>query len=115
MPASAASFDLRSSDSDGTLGRVAVAAIPGTARKATSVTSYCVPCHGSLCLLLALASDNLNLLCFDVVRVIKLELDILDNERPDFITEAIGVEVSLKKPVSTCHSQIICSGEVSIP
>jgi len=57
------------------------------------------PCHftiiPSLSLLLALASNDLDPLCLNGVCVIKLELNILDNERPDFVAEAVCVEVSL--------------------
>jgi hypothetical protein len=49
----------------------------------------------SLSLLLALAGNDLDPLCLNSVGIIKLELDILDNERPDFVAEAVGVEVSL--------------------
>jgi hypothetical protein len=49
----------------------------------------------SLSLLLALASNDLDPLCLNGVCVIKLELNILDNERPDFVAEAVCVEVSL--------------------
>jgi hypothetical protein len=49
----------------------------------------------SLGLLLALAGNDLDPLCLDGVCVIKLELNILDNERPNFVAEAVGVEVSL--------------------
>ena len=52
--------------------------------------TYC-----SLCLLLALAGDDLDSLSLDIVRVIQLELDVLDNEGPDLVAEAVGVEMSL--------------------
>lgn len=58
---------------------------------------------GSLSLLLALAGDDLNLLCFDVVGVIQLELDILDDESPDFVAEAVRVEVSLRDMSAPRH------------
>lgn len=51
------------------------------------------PC--SLRLLLALAGNNLDSLSLDVVRVVQLELDVLDNEGPDLVAEAVGVEMSL--------------------
>lgn len=110
-----ADWNPRSSGPDSIPGRVVIACIRSTASTATSVISYCIPRDRSWRLLLALACDNLDLLCFDVVRVVKLEFDILDNERPDLVTEAVGVEVSLKKPISTCHNQIMFLGEVSIP
>lgn len=49
----------------------------------------------SLSLLLALAGNDLNPLCLNSVGVIKLELNILDNEGPDFVAETVGVEMSL--------------------
>jgi hypothetical protein len=49
----------------------------------------------SLCLLLALAGHNLDSLGLDVVCVVQLELDVLDNEGPDLVAEAVGIEVSL--------------------
>lgn len=58
--------------------------------------------HRSLSLLLALASNDLDFLGFNIVGIIQLELDVLDDERPDLVTEAVGVEVSLHQFVSTC-------------
>jgi hypothetical protein len=56
-------------------------------------------CHSvilpSLSLLLALAGNDLNSLRLNRVGIIKLELNVLDDERPDFVAEAVGVEVSL--------------------
>jgi hypothetical protein len=49
----------------------------------------------SLSLLLALAGNDLDPLRLNSVGIIKLELNILDNERPDFVAKAVGVEVSL--------------------
>jgi hypothetical protein len=49
----------------------------------------------SLSLLLALAGNDFDPLRLNSVGIIKLELNILDNERPDFVAEAVGVEVSL--------------------
>lgn len=51
--------------------------------------------YRSLRLLLALAGDDLDSLGLDVVRVVQLELDVLDNEGPDLVAEAVGVEMSL--------------------
>ena len=58
----------------------------------------------SLCLLLALAGDDLDSLSLDIVRVIQLELDVLDNEGPDLVAEAVGVEMSLQQNISACSS-----------
>lgn len=64
---------------------------------------------GSLSLLFALAGDDLNLLCFDVVGVIQLELDVLDDESPDFVAEPVRVEVSLRDLSAPCHSSSIAT------
>lgn len=36
----------------------------------------------------------------DLVRVVELEVDILDNERPNIVAEAVGIEVSLRERMS---------------
>jgi hypothetical protein len=51
--------------------------------------------YRSLRLLLALTGNDLDSLGLDIVRVIQLELDVLDNEGPDLVAEAVGVEMSL--------------------
>ena len=51
--------------------------------------------YRSLRLLLALAGDDLDSLGLNIVRVVQLEFDVLDNEGPDLVAEAVGVEMSL--------------------
>ena len=53
--------------------------------------------HSSLLLprLLRIAAYNLDLLRRDVILVVELEVDILDEERPDFVAEAVGVQMTL--------------------
>lgn len=46
-------------------------------------------------LLLALTCDDLDPLSLDVVGIVQLELDVLDDEGPDFVAETVGVKVSL--------------------
>lgn len=50
----------------------------------------------SLGLFFALACDDLDLLGFNVVLVVQLEFHILDDKGPDFVAEAVGVEVTLE-------------------
>ena len=45
----------------------------------------------SLRFVLALASHDLHTFSFDSVRVIQFELNILDDEGPDFVAEPVGV------------------------
>lgn len=47
--------------------------------------------------LFSVAAHDFDLLRLNVVLVIELEVDILDQERPDFVTESIGVEMTLQK------------------
>lgn len=56
----------------------------------------------SLRLLFALARNDFDLLGFNAVRIVQFELDVLDDERPDLIAEAVGVEVPLGHIVSAC-------------
>ena len=51
--------------------------------------------HRSLRLLLTLARNNLDSFGLDSVRVVQLELDVLDNESPDLVAETVSVEMSL--------------------
>ena len=44
---------------------------------------------------LGVAADNLDLFSRDRILVIQLEIDVFDQERPDFIAEAVGVQVTL--------------------
>lgn len=43
-----------------------------------------------------LTADNPNFINLDSLRVIKLELDVFEDERPDVVTEAISVEMALE-------------------
>ena len=45
--------------------------------------------------LLRIAAHNLNLVRRDVVLIIKLEIDILDEKRPDFVAKAVGIQMTL--------------------
>ena len=45
--------------------------------------------------LLRIAAHNLNLLRRDVVLVVQLEVDVLDEERPDFVAEAVRIQMTL--------------------
>jgi hypothetical protein len=46
--------------------------------------------------LLRQTSDDLDLLGVELVLVVHLEVDVLDDEGPDFVAEAVGVEVALR-------------------
>lgn len=48
------------------------------------------------CLVLRQTGHNLDLLYIQLLRVFKLEFDVFDDESPDFVTEAVGVEVALR-------------------
>lgn len=48
-----------------------------------------------LLLLFRLASNDLDTLGFGLCGIVHLELHVLKNEGPDFVTEAVGVEVAL--------------------
>ena len=48
--------------------------------------------------LLSIAADYFDLIGLNIVLIIKLEVDILDQERPDFITESVGIQVALQLP-----------------
>jgi hypothetical protein len=51
---------------------------------------------------LRVTADNLDSVGVDLVRVVELEVDILDNEGPNVVTEAVGIEVALQtKRIST--------------
>ena len=49
----------------------------------------------SLARTLCITADNLDAVGVDLVRVVELEVDVLDNEGPDVVTEAVGIEVAL--------------------
>ena len=54
-------------------------------------------------------ADDSDLLNLDRRRVVELELDILENEGPNVVTETVGIEVALYKHVSVCHATALAS------
>ena len=50
---------------------------------------------GRFICLLGQTGDDLDLLGVELVLVVHLEVDVLDEEGPDFVAEAVGVEVAL--------------------
>lgn len=44
---------------------------------------------------LGVAADDLDLVCLYRVLVVQFEVDILDQECPDFIAEAVGIQMTL--------------------
>ena len=44
---------------------------------------------------LRVAADNLDPIGVDRVGIVQLEVDIFDDERPNIVTEAVGIEVPL--------------------
>lgn len=40
----------------------------------------------------------------DLVRVVQLEVDVLDDEGPYVVAEAVGVEMSLQRRTSVWHA-----------
>lgn len=50
----------------------------------------------SLAWTFGVAADNLDSVGVYLVRVVQLEIDILDNESPDVVAEAVSIEVSLQ-------------------
>jgi len=57
---------------------------------------------GNLCQSLGLTADNLDLGCLDLLRVVELELDILEYKGPDFIAEPVRVQMTLRDQVRFC-------------
>ena len=49
---------------------------------------------------LCIAAHNFDLLCLHIGLIIQLEVDILDEESPDFIAEAICVQMALHSSMS---------------
>jgi len=45
--------------------------------------------------LLCIAAHDLDLLGLDITLIVELEVDILDEERPDFVAEAVGIQMTL--------------------
>ena len=58
---------------------------------------------------LRVTADDLDPVGVHLVRVVKLEVDILDNERPNVVAETVGIEVALHKHVSVCHATALDS------
>lgn len=48
-------------------------------------------------------ANNLDLLSLDLLRIVQLEFDVLDDEGPDFVTEAVGVEMALYIHISIAN------------
>ena len=47
--------------------------------------------------LLRVAAHDLDAVGVDLVRIVELEVDIFDDERPDVVAEAVCVEVTLER------------------
>ena len=45
---------------------------------------------------LRIAAHNFDLLRLNVVLIVKLKVDVLNEERPDFITESVRIQVTLQ-------------------
>lgn len=58
-------------------------------------------CRGGLLSLvffaLGLTRHDFDLVDFDLLRIVEFEFDVLEDEGPDFVTEAVGVEMTLKE------------------
>ena len=46
--------------------------------------------------LLCITAHDLDLIRRDIILIVQLEVDILDKERPDFVAEAVGIEMALQ-------------------
>ena len=57
--------------------------------------------HPPLCLprLLRITTHNLDLLCSHGVLIIQLKVNVLNQERPYFVAEAVGVKMALDRSV----------------
>ena len=62
---------------------------------------------------LRVAADDLDAVGVDLIRVVELEVDVLDNERPDVITETIGVEMALQTKRISLRALICLHGRCS--
>ena len=62
-----------------------------------TIKSAPFPAEDSLLLAgpLGVAADDLDLVRLDITRVVKLEVDILDQERPNLVAETVGIEMTL--------------------
>lgn len=54
---------------------------------------------------LAIAADDLHLVRCDLGLIVQLERHILDQERPDFVAESVGIEVALERKREEQKSQ----------
>lgn len=54
----------------------------------------------SLAWALRITADDLDSVGVNLIRIVELEVDILDDERPDIIAKAVGIEVALRAHVS---------------
>lgn len=58
--------------------------------------------------LLRIAAHNLDLLRRDIVLIVELEVDVFDKERPDFVAEAVGIQMTLffcnEPPISLANN-----------
>jgi hypothetical protein len=57
----------------------------------------------NLARLLSIAADNLHLVSLDGAGVVQLKVDVFDQKRPDFIAEAVRVQVTLRA-IDACVS-----------
>ena len=60
-----------------------------------SVHSHECATQSSLPRPLGIATNDLNLIRLNRRRILKLERDVLDQEGPDFVAEAVGIEMTL--------------------
>ena len=61
--------------------------------------AFCVSIPTDILLLtrlLCIAAHDLDLIRHDIILIVQLEVDILDKERPDFVAEAVGIEMALQ-------------------
>ena len=62
--------------------------------------------HLSLSRLLRVATDDLDFLRLYIGLIVQLEVGVLDQEGPDFVAEAVGIEMTLSvRSQQTCHGQ----------
>lgn len=69
----------------------------GPKKKSLSVSGKLDSCNPALLLprLLRIAAHDLDLLSRDIVLIVQLEIDIFDKEGPDFVAEAVGIQMTL--------------------
>jgi hypothetical protein len=65
----------------------------------------CIHCSG-LAGTFAVAADDLDLVGLDGLLIVQLEGNVLDQERPHFVAEAVGVEVALYFPQRTVSAKV---------